>query len=147
MTPLALGQEVSMKLMMAVVSLALASLVFSMALIGGRDPRRPRWASDGMLANVYVPIVICFGLLGVSSFISMLWNLGTQRPALWEIVLSAGIALAAVLGIKALKIGRRLERFKQQEEAAQTQGAQVIRIVPETPRPETPPKGSGRVAA
>ena len=77
----------------------------------------------------------------------MLWNLGTQRPALWEIVFSGGVALAAVLWIKALKIGQRLARFRQEEEAAQTQGAQVIRIVPETPRPETPPKGSGRAAA
>jgi hypothetical protein len=135
-----------MKLVIAVASLALASLVFSVALIGGRDPRQPRWASDGMVANVYVPIIIGLGLVGFSCLFSALWNLGTQRPALWEIGSGAVVVLGALYAIKALHVGSRLARFAQEE--AETQGAQVIRFEPpETLHPETPPNDAGRAAA
>ena len=135
-----------MKLMIAVTSLALASLIFSMALIGGRNPRQPRWASGGMVANVYVPLIVGLGLVGFSCLFSALWNLGTQRPAFWEIGSSAAVVLGTICAIKSLHIGSRLARFAQEE--AETQGAQVIRFEPpETIRPETPPNDAGRAAA
>lgn len=134
-----------MELVTAAACAALGTFIFCVVLIGGRNPRQPRWASSALVANLYVPLVLSLWVVGGAYLAVVLTNLETRRPGPWQAGTSIAIVLAAATAIKALKVGQRLRRYAAAESAG-AQGGRVIQLDPKAPEPKSPP-GAGRAAA
>jgi hypothetical protein len=136
-----------MTLFYAVLCLSLAAVVFSISLIGGRNPKTPRWAADSLVANLYIPILVGLILIGVCLMINLLLNLGKSAPNLTETIASAALAAATLFGIGRLRIKERLAAFGTELPVHETH-AEVIPMPGAAPEPEAPkPSGERRSAA
>lgn len=137
-----------MSLFYGVLCIAFAVLIFGATLLGARNPRRPRWAGDGVVANLLAPLVVGSASLGVCSLIQFLARLGSTPPSAREWGLSAVTLVAALLLLKLMRIRTRLQAY----DAAEA-GGQVISPVfqvsapAEAPEPPVKPQPGLRKAA
>jgi len=101
-----------MRLVIGAIGLSLAILTFCIVLLGARDPRSPKWASDFWIGNVHSIVILVLGCGGVLSIISALPMLLDGSIGTLHITLAALILVAGAVGVKALKIDKKLEDYK-----------------------------------
>ena len=89
-------------------SLMLAMLLFGTTLIGARNPLPPAWANDFLVANVYVPVMIALGVLGVASIAKLIISMDGESLSVKELLLAVGIVAVGMALFKGLHIKRRL---------------------------------------
>ena len=105
-----------MSLLIGTLLICLAVLWLTVLLIGGRNPNPPWYASDWLLADVQVPLVMLLSIAGVW-FIS---RIGKNQPSgnaggLLEIFAAAGVVALTVWIIRQMKVSRRLKQFAEME--------------------------------
>ena len=122
--------------------ITLAVLLYSVTLIGCRNPRQPNWAKDFMVGNVYVPLIGAFFVLGAGCFIKFLLSPGPDPVGVTEAALAVGVAALGFGLLKALRVKKHLADY-----AALSAGGEVIPLKdvrpeqPTTEHPVTPPSG------
>lgn len=90
--------------------LCLAVLVSLMALLGNRNPSKPKWASDLMGANVWAILVLLLATVGLMMFFSAFFSDAPPNTAL-DIFLSLAVAAGTVILIKTLGIKKKLAAY------------------------------------
>ncbi len=101
-----------MYLLYGVSLLSVAVLWFVVLLIGCRNPVRPFWAREGIVANVYLPVAIGMLIMGA---VNVLQSLFQFFPSIVEVGYSA-LVLALAVGIYVmLNVRKRLAEYCAQE--------------------------------
>lgn len=126
-----------MYLLIGTLCVCAATLMFSTALIGARNPVRPFWANEGMIAYL-VPLILGILVIGCMLIFKSLFVY--FPPSLMEVGYSIA-TLAAALGIfKILHVRKRLTDF-----ASRTKSGQIVQVDFEagkqTKQPGTPQSG------
>lgn len=102
-----------MNLLYGVLCLCFTALLFSITLLGVRNPVRPLWAKEDIFANVLVPLIVSFFALGIAFFAQAI--MADSLPGWLEWSYAALAALVTLAGIKMLDIRRKLTAFSSQE--------------------------------
>jgi hypothetical protein len=110
-----------MYLLYGVVSLSITVLLFSITLLGVRNPVRPFWAKESIVANVLTPLMLGFFLLGIS-YITKEVMTGVQS-GFSEWTYAALTVAATVAIIKMLGIRKKLAVF-----ASATKNGEIIEV-------------------
>ncbi len=101
-----------MYLLYGVSLVSVAVLWFVVLLIGCRNPVRPAWAGEGLVANLYLPLGIGMLIMGA---VNVLQSLFLFFPSMVEIGYSA-LVLALAVGIYVmLNVRKRLAVYRAQE--------------------------------
>ena len=105
-----------MSILIGTILICLAVLWLTVLLIGGRNPSPPWYASDWLLADVQVPLVMVLVIVGVW-FISRVPERQSSGIAggLFEILAAVGVVVMTALIISQMKVGRRLKQFAEME--------------------------------
>ncbi len=110
-----------MYLLYGVVLLSAAVLLCGVVLLGARNPVRPVWAGEELIANLYAPLMIALIAMGVMNIVQFLILM--TLPTVTEIISSAlVVALMVVIYLKS-HIRERVAAFD-----AGTSTAQVISV-------------------
>ncbi len=122
-----------MFLLYGVVCLCLAALLFVNTLLGARNPVRPYWAGESIVANILTPAILGFVVLGIG-FCAKVF-MGDVLPGFLEWG-AAAISAAVTVGIiMMLGVGKKLAAFSAEE----IQRGEVIHLDFQANRPpETP---------
>ena len=95
------------------VCISLSILIFSIVLLGARNPRQPGWASAQWVANCHSVVILMLGVIGLFALTSAIYSYATTGAGdPMSILISAAILAGAILGIKAMKIKKRLAEFE-----------------------------------
>ena len=106
-----------MRLVYASFLLSMAALVFSIALIGARDPRKPGWARSFLIGDVYTPTIVVCTVGGFYTLGRFFWYRSEAPASASHVGLAAAVALAAVAVIALLRVRKRLAAFAALAEA------------------------------
>jgi len=102
-----------MQLIMGSVFISLSIVIFSIVLLGARNPRQPRWASPMLVGNIYSIVILMLAVIGLFVLISAGYKYATAGTGdLLSVLISAAILAAAILGIKAMKIKKKIAGFE-----------------------------------
>ena len=99
--------------------IALAVLVFGVILVGSRNPRPSFWASESLVANIHVPLIILLTVLGVGCYLKFILSFGSQAVGVKDIGLAVGIAAVSLVMLKLLRIKEHLAAFDTVEKSAE----------------------------
>ncbi len=130
-----------MTLLVGLTCLCLATVAFCVLLLGCRAPHQPRWCSDSLVANVYVPLLIGVGVYGVSDLIHFALTSQGQPVSPVTLAAAAGVVVATLALIKGLRLQKTLAAY-----------AAVVGLAPGSAPGEEPPvpparPGRSRLAA
>lgn len=92
-----------------------AVLGFCLVLIGARNPKASFWFKDLLVANLWVPAIICSGIVGIGCWVKALTLLPSEPPAVWVIGVSAAVVAGTVAGVKLLQVRKRLAAFEARQ--------------------------------
>ncbi|BDD88276.1 hypothetical protein [Desulfofustis limnaeus] len=107
-----------MQLFLSVLAIVSAAVLFCLLLIAVRNPQPANWKSETLQANLYVPLIMAVGLIGVMSLIKYFLNLEAYGLSSYGVLAAAGVVAAGGILIKMLNIGERLRRFAEAERQA-----------------------------
>lgn len=104
-----------MKVVLGESLLALGLILFAVVAIGARNPRRPAWAAELLLENVYPPLIIViwfFGVFSLAMGFPAILNGGFRwmEGGLFLIILVFTIYL-----LKRINMGGRLAEFERRQ--------------------------------
>lgn len=101
-----------MYLLYGVSLLSVAVLSFVVLLIGCRNPVRPFWAGEGLVANIYLPIAIGMLIMGA---VNVLQSFFQFFPSIAEVGYSV-LVLALAVGIyMMLNVRKHLAQYRAQD--------------------------------
>jgi hypothetical protein len=106
-----------MKLVIGSISLSLAVFTYCFVLLGARNPKQPKWASEMLVANVHCILIIGLGLAGILTFASALYTFAVDGIDVLPILISAAILAVTFFGVKAMKITKKLAEFENPQTA------------------------------
>ena len=115
-----------MLLVYGTACITLSVLLFTVSLLGARNPNVPGWANDFMIGNIYVPVVITLGVVGLGCYLKLFFNLAAMPLNVFEMAVSIGIAAACVVIVKAINVKKRLAAFEAS--TPRDSGGKPIRI-------------------
>ena len=98
-----------MYLLYGVVGLSFTVLLFSISLLGTRNPVRPFWAQESIVANVLTPLMLGFFLFGLSYITKEV--LSGFQSSFSEWTYTALTIAGTVAIIKLLRIRKKLTGF------------------------------------
>lgn len=100
-----------MLIVFATAGIVLAVLLYAVVLMGCRNPRKPAWTNDFLVANLYVPAMI--GLFAVSTgcLAQFIFTPGRQSFGLAEWAAAGGIAAGGWLLLKSLRVRKHLSEY------------------------------------
>jgi hypothetical protein len=124
-----------MYLLYSSLFIALAALLFGITLIGARNPSPPRWANDFLVANVYIPAITGLGLFGAFGIIKFIVDLHSEKVDIMDLLGAAVVLIAAVVGLKLLRIKKRLAAYEAQERSAEALKLNVFKSAEHTTEP------------
>jgi len=107
-----------MYLLLGVLCLSAATLMFAIALLGGRNPIRPFWAAEGIITYALLLIIGLFAMGCMYIFKSLLLEF---PPGLLEVGYTAAVLTIAVIVFMKMKVRQRLKAF-----AAKSQSSQIL---------------------
>ncbi len=110
-----------MRVLIGAVLLSSATFSFFLVLLWARNPRRPKWASDALIGNLYCPLLVSSGIVGIALFVSGLYNFSAYGSTLTDALLAAAILSLTAIGVKAMKVKARLAAYERP--AAETKSA------------------------
>jgi len=110
-----------MYLLYGVVFLSAAVLLCGVTLLGARNPMRPIWASEELIANLHTPLMIGLFIMGVMNIVQFLvqWTLPSLTESLYTAMV---LGLMVVIYLKS-HIRERVAAF-----SAATATGQVIEV-------------------
>jgi hypothetical protein len=129
-----------MYLLYSSLFIALAALLFSITLIGARNPIPPLWASDFLVANVYVPAMAGLGLFGAFGIIKFIVDLPSEKIDLMDPLGAAVVLIATVVCLKLLRIKKRLAAYEARERNAEILKLSAFTSAGDTAEPIPPVK-------
>ncbi len=102
-----------MFLLYGVLCLCLTALLFVVTLLGARNPVRPYWAGESMVANVLTPLILAFLVMGIA-YCSKAF-MGDALPGFleWGCAGLSGVVTVAI--IMMLGIRKKLAVFDAEE--------------------------------
>jgi hypothetical protein len=117
-----------MRVLIGALLISLATFLFCSVLLCTRNPRQTKWASDGLIGNLYCPLMVSSGLVGIAFFISGLYHYSIYGTTQLELLIASAILLLTAIGIKAMKIKTRIAAYAKQaiEAAAKTNIAPTV---------------------
>jgi hypothetical protein len=121
-----------------VVCLCFAALLFAKTLLGTRNPVRPFWAGESIVANVLTPAILGFIVLGIGACSKAF--MADVLPGLLELGCAAISAVVTVGIVRMMGIRKKLAAFSAEE----TKRGEVIHfdfqanLPPETPINDKP---------
>ena len=84
-------------------------------MLGARNPRKPAWASELWVGNCHSIIILMLGVGGIFALGSGIFEFAaTGTGDLVSILLSAAILAVTIIGVKALKINKKIAAFESQ---------------------------------
>ena len=95
-----------------VLCVTISVLWFMLVLIGARNPANPKWCSDGWLSNFHVPMMVLFGVVGLSSIAQFAAKYSSQSLSMSSAAASVLIVIAGFIAGKSLKVRKRLQEFE-----------------------------------
>lgn len=101
-----------MQLILGTLCISLAAFTFCIVLIGFRNPRQPFWASDSWVGNFHSIVILTLGLIGILTMGSVLFTVEGDGISNTHIIISALILVATAIGVKAMRIKKRLTKFE-----------------------------------
>ncbi len=102
-----------MQFIIGSVCISISILIFSIVLLGARNPHQPRWASPMWVGNFHSIVILMFGVIGLFALASAFYNYATVGAGdLMSLLISAAILAVAIIGIKAMKIKKKLTEFE-----------------------------------
>ena len=110
-----------MYLLYGVVGLSFTVLLFSITLLGARNPVRPFWAQESIVANVLTPLMLGFFLFGLSYITKEV--LSGFQSSFSEWTYTALTIAGTVAIIKMLRIRKKLAVF-----ASAAKNGEVIEV-------------------
>jgi len=110
-----------MYLLYGVVLVSAAALLCGVVLLGARNPVRPFWADEELIANLYLPLMIGLMIMGIMNFVQFL-TLKTL-PSLTEILSCSLVVTVMVVIYLKSHIRERVAAF-----AVETSNAQIISV-------------------
>jgi len=123
-----------MKLFLGVLAIMVAVNLFCILLIGARNPKPARWKSEELIANLYLPVIMFIGIVGLASVVQVLMVMGETGVSGREIGAAVFVIVIGILMVKTMKIGRRLAAFDKQSVA----GPAPLTVLPNNETPEPP---------
>ncbi len=96
-------------------SLLISSGIFILCIVmlAARSPRRPFWASEQWVGNCHSIVILMLFVLGFFIMWSDLYQLVSDGVGdLLPILISVGILLATAVGVKAMKMKKRIAAFE-----------------------------------
>ncbi len=129
-----------MRLFTGVLCLSLAVLVFVVTLLGCRNPRRPRWTGDFLVANVYTTGILALGVYGVAELIRFFARADASAFPTGEAWLAGLTLAAALLAVRALRVRRTLAAYAATKAAAARFSSQGDDERPQPPAKPTRPR-------
>ena len=118
-----------MRVLSGAILLSLFTFSFFIVLLACRNPRPSKWVSDALIGNLYCPLLVSFGLVGITLFVSGFYNFSAYGTTRLEVLIAAAILSVTAIGIKALKVKTRIAGYeKMVEEAAaeKARGASAV---------------------
>jgi hypothetical protein len=128
-----------MKIIVGTVCITLSVFFYCIVLLGVRDPRKPRWAADALVGNVYIMFIMALGLGGLLAVGSALISWNGAGASIWHLLISAALLAAMVAGVKLMRIKERLARLE-----SMAAGEAIVKPLPvkgpggNEHRPDTP---------
>ena len=101
-----------MRIIVGTVCIALSVFFYCIVLLGARDPRKPRWAADALVGNVYIMIIMALGLGGLLAVVSALISWNDVGASIWQLLISVALLAAMVVGVRFMRIKERLTRLE-----------------------------------
>jgi O-antigen ligase len=111
-----------MRIMMGALLISLAAIFCCLVLLFTRNPRRSKWGSDALIGNFYCPLLVSFGVMGIALFISGVCNSADYGITHQDFLIAAAILGLTAIGLKALKIKKRLADYETQAPGRRPKG-------------------------
>ena len=111
-----------MRVLIGALLISLATFLCCIVLLFTRNPRRSKWGSDAMIGNLYCPLLVSSGVMGIAVCISGLYNSAAYGITHLDVLIAAAILCLTAIGVKAMEIKTRLAAYEKQavEAAAKT---------------------------
>jgi hypothetical protein len=101
-----------MQFIIGSVCIALSILIFCIVLLAARNPRKPGWASDAWVGFCHSIVILMLAELGCFAIFSAAYRaFKAGRVDLVPVLIAAAILLAALIGVKAMRIKKRIAAF------------------------------------
>ncbi|MCG6892345.1 MAG: hypothetical protein LJE65_01965 [Desulfobacteraceae bacterium] len=96
-------------------ALAAAVIGFCVVLLGARNPRPSVWFQGVLVANVYVPLIIGIGIVGIGVLVRSIILVKSEPPSLLALAISMAIAAGAALAVQQMKVRERLAFYQRKQ--------------------------------
>ena len=126
--------------------ITLAFLLYGIVLLACRRPVASRWASDFLVGNIYVPVIISFIAIGVGCMVEFGLGKESRAPSLLEVISAIGVVAVGLFLLKMLRIKKRLADYAATAAAGKVIQPQVWQTEPVEMEPPLKPT-SGQKAA
>ncbi len=127
-----------MYLLYGVLCLCVTALLFAVTLLGARNPARPFWATESLVANILSPLILGFLVMGIGFCAKVV--MGEVVPGFQEWLYAAVIGVATVVLLMTMGIRKKLAGFDAEEKkrGQLIQGDFQVNRPPETPINDQP---------
>ncbi len=102
-----------MFLLYGVLCLCFTALLFAVTLLGARNPVRPSWAGEGMVANVLTPLILGFLVMGIAYCSKAFMEDALPGFLEWGCAGLSGVVAVAL--IMMLKVRKKLAMYDAEE--------------------------------
>lgn len=117
-----------MKLILGAMLIASGVFFLCIVMLAARNPRRPFWATDQWVGYCHSVVILELFAFGLFTMAPDLYRLATEGAVdRFGLLVSAGILIATVVGVKALKMKPRLAALD-----AETARLEKVRPFPAT---------------
>jgi hypothetical protein len=103
-----------MNLLIGTAGICLAVLYLYLVSLLSNKEKKSWWMGDFMVTNVHCILITAFLMIGVLMLIMALPMLARGLVGIMEVLSSLLIALATIIGVKALRISERTKNHSQQ---------------------------------
>lgn len=100
-----------MRLFTGVLCLCIAVFVYYVTLLGCRNPRRPKWASDFLVGNVYATGMVAVGVYGFADLVRFAFDFDQTGLPLQQVWMAGATLVAAFVAVKALRVQKTLAEY------------------------------------
>ncbi|MDA8139498.1 MAG: hypothetical protein M0036_12680 [Desulfobacteraceae bacterium] len=103
-----------MALVIGAIFISLSVFAYCIVLLAFRNPQQPSWASDNWIGNCHSIIILSLGLGGVLTWCSIIFRSLGNTISSMHIIVTACILVATFIGVKAMRIGKKLAEYERQ---------------------------------
>jgi len=101
------------RLLVGAVCIALSIIGIAICYLGARNPRQPKWASEGIMANILTPAIVGGLSIGPMLICEYLF-VHRSDLSIVDLLAAASIIAASGIFVKMMKIEKRVAAYEQQ---------------------------------